>query len=204
MRFPNCRGKVSPPSMVGASGPTASNSAHDDDDHDDHDVPVPTTGRGDDGGIFASRFLLGGLGRGRRDARREGGEAGGGGGDAVESESASSYAAMADSDGGERRQREGTVDGTSNDGNARHDVYYEISSENENEAEEEGGGEWDMEYVAPDEAVMEDATKGCEQRQKRTRAAAKSIKRAVSMVLPKVEILPWTTFLSLSLWCTIP
>ena len=197
MRFFNGQGKTTTPSMEGAT-PPVSNSAHD-------EYGVPTTGRGDASGGFTSRFL-GGLGRDRhRPPRSHGGDRPGGdagGDDAGGLEYTSSYASMADIEGSERRER-GLTEGVTSNDDARRDEYYEISSENVNEEEEEeGGGE--LEYVAPDEAAMEDDTKSGDQRQKRTRAAAKSIKRVVSSVLPKVEILPWTTFFCLSLWCTIP
>jgi hypothetical protein len=116
------------------------------------------------------------------------------------SELASSYAAMAE-DAGEGELEPTTNDSASND-NARDDGY-EISSEYENGGD---GGDYYLEYVPPpDDATMEeDATKSVDKQQGRTKAAAKSIKRVVGSTLPKVEILPWTTFVCLFLWCTIP
>ena len=75
-------------------------------------------------------------------------------------------------------------------------AYDEVEVSSENEEEGEGG----LDYIAPDEA-MED-TKNQEGEEKLSKA--KSFKRVVGTVLPKVEPLPWATFLCLSVWCTIP
>ena len=80
-------------------------------------------------------------------------------------------------------------------------AYDEVELSSESGKEEEGG----LDYIAPDASMETKNLEGkASSENMKKLSKAKSFKRVVGTVLPKVEPLEWTTFCCLSVWCTIP
>lgn len=65
-------------------------------------------------------------------------------------------------------------------------------------------GEDGKEEEGKQSPVMDEAANQSENNNRTKSSTAKTIKRVVSSILPHVKPLQWTTFVCLSLWCSIP